>query len=317
MGIGQKFQKVKYKLEDHMLLGSLYDQFMLKTKYREGKLSFLYNVMVGQKHRMLFYQKLKKKYMKSCTQNCYWEKEEKQYNAKRVWFCWLQGLDKAPDLVKRCYESLRKHMPDKEFVLIDESNIEEYITLPEHIKKKWQNGIIKPAHFSDLIRLELLIKYGGYWIDSTVFCTDASLFQQIDKVPLFMYSFYYFGFNPEIMETNNWLIHSTTNQNILCLVRELLYAYWKDYNRDVNYFIFHIFMTMASEYYAKEYEQMPIVSQAEPHILATYIGQPFDELKYEILKARTGIHKLSNGFSKEDTEKENTFYDYLIKGKLQ
>ena len=40
-----------------MLLGSIYDNVMLKTKYRDAKLSFLYNVMIGQKHRMLYYKK--------------------------------------------------------------------------------------------------------------------------------------------------------------------------------------------------------------------------------------------------------------------
>lgn len=44
-----------------MLLGSIYDNVMLKTKYRDAKLSFLYNVMIGQKHRMLYYKKIKKK----------------------------------------------------------------------------------------------------------------------------------------------------------------------------------------------------------------------------------------------------------------
>ena len=51
-----KLDKVKYKIEDHMLLGSVYDNIMMKTKYRNKKLSFLYNVMVAQKHRMLYYK---------------------------------------------------------------------------------------------------------------------------------------------------------------------------------------------------------------------------------------------------------------------
>lgn len=312
----QKLQKIKYKFEDHMFGESVCDLLIKKTKYREKKLAFLYNVMIGQKHRMLFYRRFRKKYLRDCTVDCPWEKEEKLFNQNRVWFCWLQGLENAPELVKRCYDSLRVHMPDKEFVIIDKNNVFEYISLPEHIVRKWENGILQPAYISDLIRLELLIRYGGYWIDATVFCTNASLLEQIDSVPLFMYSFYYFGFNPEIMELNNWFIHSTTNQNILCLTRELLHAYWKDYDRAVNYFIFHIFMTIACEYYGEEYGRMPIVSQAEAHVLATYIGEPYDQMKYEILKKCTGFHKLSTRFSEKETSGENTFYTYLINGKL-
>lgn len=312
-----KLSKLIYKLQDHMLLGSIYDQIMIKTKYREKRLAFLYNVMIGQKHRMLFYSRLKRKYLEKCTGERGWEDKEKKANTKTVWFCWLQGLEKAPELVKQCYDSLKRNIADKDIVVLDENNIFEYVTLPPHIMEKWKLGIIGPAHFTDLVRLELLTTHGGYWIDATVFCTDASMLPMIDEFPLFMYSFYYFGFNPEIMETNNWFMYATTNNNILCLTKELLYSYWEDMNRAVNYFIFHLFMTIACEYYEEEYKAMPIVSQVEPHILATYIGEPFDEKKYNLLKARTGFHKLSNRFSAEETEKKGSFYEYLISGKLR
>ena len=67
--------------------------------------------------------------------------------------------------------------------------------MPDYITDKWQRGIIGNAHFSDLLRLELLIEKGGYWIDATVLCTDSKMLEFIDKQPLFLYSFYYFGFN--------------------------------------------------------------------------------------------------------------------------
>lgn len=41
-------EESKKKIQDHMLLGSIYDNVMLKTKYRDAKLSFLYNVMIGK-----------------------------------------------------------------------------------------------------------------------------------------------------------------------------------------------------------------------------------------------------------------------------
>ncbi|MBQ9118865.1 MAG: capsular polysaccharide synthesis protein [Lachnospiraceae bacterium] len=305
--------KLKHKIQDHMLLGSIYDNIMLKTKYRGEKLSFLYNVMVAQKHRMLYYKRLKKKYVARCTAKREWEATNKQVNTNTVWVCWLQGMDAAPELVKRCYESLQKQLPDKTIVLLDQNNIFEYITMPEDIVRKWQDGIIGAAHFTDLVRIELLLKYGGYWIDATVLCTDATLLRQVEQEPLFMYSFYYFGFNPEIMELNNWLIYSSTDNNVLYLVRELLYTYWREHNRAVHYFIFHLFLTMALEYYEEDYKNMPIVSQADAHILATYIFDEFDQKKYDILCRQTGIHKLSTRFDAEGMKKQGTFYDVVIR----
>ena len=222
-------------------------------------------------------------------------------------------MNQAPLLVKRCYESIRRSLPNKKIILVDEENIYDYVVLPDYIVDKRKQGKIGNAHFSDLIRLELLIKYGGYWIDATVLCTDAKLFYYIDSLPLFMFSFYYFGFNPEIMETNNWFIKSTANNNIICLVRELLYAYWKENNRPVHYFLFHIFMTMALECYEKEYKEMPVVSQADAHILASYISEPYNRNKYDILKLSTGIHKLNTRFDERAVNRKNTFYDVIIK----
>ena len=45
--------------------------------------------------------------------------------------------------------------------------------LPGYIVEKWGKGQIPAALFSDLLRLQLLIKYGGMWIDSTVFCSSG------------------------------------------------------------------------------------------------------------------------------------------------
>lgn len=97
--------------------------------------------------------------------------------SKVVWFCWLQGIEQAPPVVKACYNSLERHLTDREIKVIDNKNWREYVELPEYIVKKWEKGRIPAALFSDLLRLELLIKYGGTWVDSTVLCTGVSSFR--------------------------------------------------------------------------------------------------------------------------------------------
>lgn len=314
--MNDKLKKLGYKLQDHMLLEAIYDTLMKKTRFNPPVLSETYNIFVGQKHRMLFYKELKKRYFEACTKERPWECAPKVHHPEHLWFCWLQGLDDAPPIVKRCYESLKTHLPQKDIHVITNANLYEYIELPDYIMEKYAAGLIPPALFSDLIRLELLIRYGGYWIDATVFMTDDRLITRIDDLPLFMYSFFYFGFNPEIMRLNNWLILSTTNNNILSLTQSLLYAYWKEKTRVVNYFLFHIMNTMAVEYYEEEFKRIPIVSQVDSHILAAYIFDPFDPAKYELLKQSCGIHKLSIRFDPEQMKQKDTFYDYLIDGKL-
>ena len=84
--------KINNKIKDHMLIGSVYDNIIKKVKYNDKPLDFLYNVMVGQKHRMLYYKMLKKKYLNQCTKFREWEAKEKRKNSNTIWLCWLQGI---------------------------------------------------------------------------------------------------------------------------------------------------------------------------------------------------------------------------------
>lgn len=86
---------------------------------------------------------------------------------KTIWFLWYQGLAEAPLVVKKCYESWQKYNPDWEVIFLDENNLKDYITPslpPEKLSQLSKN------HQSDLLRVELLAKYGGVWVDATCLC---------------------------------------------------------------------------------------------------------------------------------------------------
>jgi len=118
-------------------------------------------------------------------------REPKHEHPKVIWWCWLQGYDAAPPIVKACYNSLMREFKGSrvqevlsdgyEIKVIDAENWKEYIELPDFIVKKWEKKQIPPALFSDLLRLELLIKYGGTWIDSTVLCTGFKEFESLSS----------------------------------------------------------------------------------------------------------------------------------------
>ena len=59
-----------------------------------------------------------------------------------VWFCWLQGIDNAPVIVKSCYESLNRNIKGKEIRFINNDNRKEYIQLPDFIERRWKKGQI-------------------------------------------------------------------------------------------------------------------------------------------------------------------------------
>ena len=113
-----------------------------------------------------------------------------------VWFCWLQGLESAPPIVKACYASLERNITGRELRVIDESNRRNYVQLPEFIEQRWEKGQIPPAMFADLLRLELLVKYGGTWMDATVFCSGPNYPHEYLDADLFFFQFakYFVGY---------------------------------------------------------------------------------------------------------------------------
>lgn len=88
-----------------------------------------------------------------------------------IWVCWWMGEETAPPLVQQCIKSIRRNQGDHPLCLITEKNYREYLELPTFILKKLEDGKIGLAHLSDYIRISLLEKYGGLWLDATIFCS--------------------------------------------------------------------------------------------------------------------------------------------------
>ena len=88
-----------------------------------------------------------------------------------VWVLWWQGIDKAPDIVKICIQSIRKNIGNRNLVILDESNFRDYTNLNPKYENLLNAGAISKTQFSDLLRLNLLYNRGGVWLDSTYLLT--------------------------------------------------------------------------------------------------------------------------------------------------
>ena len=236
-------------------------------------------------------------------------------HSNKVWVCWLQGMEEAPTIVRKCYQSLLDNLDDREIVLLTNENYKDWVTFPSHIQEKIENGTISKAHMSDYLRLELLEHYGGTWIDATILCTGSDVPDYIWNSDLFIYQIMKPGLDGHAARTSNWFITATTNNPILCLTKEMLYEYWKKNNRAVDYFIFHDMIELAIEAYPEEWMKVVPVSSSIPHILLLRFAEKYDEKVWKATKEMTPFHKLSWKFSDEqlaEMEKPGTFYDVVI-----
>ena len=232
---------------------------------------------------------------------------------KVIWFCWLQGLEQAPPIVKACYNSIKRNIPDREISVIDNENWKDYVELPDYIVEKWEKGRITAALFSDLLWLELLIKYGGTWIDSTVLCTgfkfQASCFKYLDA-DLFLFQYTKQGSIP--VSISNWFITAYSNNKVLMVLREMLYSYWKDYDCTLDYYIFHLFFSMISKEYPEDIAKMPYGYSPDSLALLHHWGENFDQQKWDNLTSKVGFHKLAFRVNENVKDNKENYYNYIL-----
>lgn len=261
---------------------------------------------------------LEKKYIRSL------QKFEQQYDnnlphaqSNKIWVCWLQGLDDSPELVKVCYKSLQEYLTDRDIIFITEENMSQYVCFPKFITEKWRSGRITHTHMTDLLRLELLLKYGGTWIDATVLCTSKR-----ELIPdyffdseLFVYQTLKPGKDGLSAFISSWYMSACTNNKVLWLTRELCYEYWKANNSMIDYFLLHNFMCIVLEHNRDDWNKIVPRDNSAPHIMLLRLFEKYNKKMFYDIKEQTPFHKLSYKFSEEQKVEKGTYYDMLIRGK--
>lgn len=162
-----------------------------------------------------------------------------------IWFMWLQGIEEAPELVKNNFFYLKKNFGDR-VQLITATNIEKYINVPEFVYLKWKNNIISNTHFSDIIRIQLLVTYGGIWIDSTVITTEKFI-NFIDDQTFVIPRTFPPGSNGKVIPVSSWFIKADKNNEYLVKVQYKLMSYWIKENHLITYFLLHYILVITSE----------------------------------------------------------------------
>ena len=165
----------------------------------------------------------------------------------KIFWCWLQGEENAPGLARACLNSIKRNAKNHEIIIITENNMNKYIHFPPYILQMFKNKFIQRTQFSDLLRLELLIKYGGTWIDSSVLMTKYE--EKFFNNDLFFFQI----FNKNWIAGSSWFITSEKESPILKTTLDLLYEYWRKFKYLYNYFIFHVFFKMSCDKYEKDY----------------------------------------------------------------
>lgn len=244
-------------------------------------------------------------------------------NKKIIWQYWGQGVDKCPDIVTKCFKSVDEFKNDYQVIRLDDSNLFDYLNLPEFIYEKRKNKEFRPAFFSDLIRLALLDVYGGIWLDATILLTDF-IPGKIKNMDYFMYQRDHLASNKEMwikydplyfdwdkkhkVNVLNSIIISKPKNIVIHTILDLLLNYWATQNQVPHYFFFQI---LYEELITGKLIQFKceIIDDTLPHLLQTMLNDSFDQGNFKKIIEKSSIHKLRY---KEDMS-SNTYYTYIMK----
>lgn len=234
-------------------------------------------------------------------------------NEKIIWQYWHQDKKNAPEIIKKCLSSIKKHYPDYKVNVLSFDDIKDFIELPQKAYWLLENKKIPIALFSDILRLNLLSKYGGMWIDATMYAT-GKLPEEILEADFFM-----FQKNPKTdsMQNNNscYFIKAKKNNIFLEAIKSSIENYWNENDFVINYFLFEHIVTLLSnsnEKLSKEWEKMPLKYTTNVTAIQDKKFKKLDDEDFYNILKETTIHKLTYKTIPENYKEENTYLSKLL-----
>lgn len=247
----------------------------------------------------------------------------------KIWQLWLQGKDNMPSIVQKCTQSVAKYH-ENDIIFLTEENLKDYIELPDYIWEKYKKGIIPYANFSDIIRLYLLAKYGGCWVDSTIYLTNkipndilnakffsfktiaSKAFKEIKTLKQFKLLSNYL--NQVITIESPYFLEAKAGSEIINAVFNFFMEYWKYENSLFEYLMIDkafILAVLNNEKCKEEFFNAPNYTMENTLLLQGALFDKFNNEEFEEIKSLTPIHKLTHKNLKRDVYKDS-YLKYLL-----
>lgn len=230
-------------------------------------------------------------------------------DVKVVWVYWDSGFENAPSIVKLCLRKLLA-LKNVQVQQLSDANVSNFVQFPEAISKKYAAGKISKAHYSDLLRLELLYKYGGIWIDSTVLVTSQKFPLELMSDELFFFGMRKPSVNGNPIYLSSWLISASKKHPAFGVARKYLHNYWKKNSALNDYFLFHsVLCAVFNKYPHLLPKKFGFHDNSRPHILQLRFKDKFCLEEFEEIISLTPVHKLTN---KYDEIIEGSYLDFVL-----
>lgn len=218
---------------------------------------------------------------------------------RTIWMLWLQGWDEAPELVDACMRTWRRCNPDWELRLLAEDDLPPLIG--DDAGMRTISGKQLPSEaLSDVVRLALLLRYGGVWADATTFCL-----RPLDDwlAPLLVSGFFAFTNSSPDRMIASWFLAAEPGNRLLGIWQAYVVAYWRRRARRHTHFWFHGFLYGGAYRENREFRAIwkatPTLSSRGPAQLAGRLGDPLPQAQWDAI-SRSGVPLLKLRYRRAD-----------------
>lgn len=213
----------------------------------------------------------------------------------KVFVFWWQGFDNCPEIVSSCLKSIKKHLGSHELIMLSKENFSDYIEFPDYILEKLENKTISLTHFSDLLRVSLLEKYGGIWLDATIF-----LNHEYDS-QIYNYSFYtvkhglYADYHICRGKWTTSVFMASKENFFMSYIKCFLLEYWKNENFPITYLFLDCIISLGYDYIEEIRNIIDAVPLNNTDIfkIEKYYTLPYEKEKFDIDKSETYVYKMN------------------------
>lgn len=222
-----------------------------------------------------------------------------------IWTYWAQGWDDLPEVVAMCHRRLRE-MGGPDVVRLDAESATQLVQIPADI------DAIEMGHAarSDLLRLELLGRFGGTWIDATCFVTE-------DPRPHLarLGTDGFFAFEKAGSTLATWLMVSERDGYLVRMVRSALHAYLRERKEWSFYFLLHyVFesLVLCDEDFQRLWMRSPRPKLGAPTAFMRHRTEPVDQLDLDSLFGESFVQKLSYRYIDDALKIPGSFMNHLL-----
>ncbi|MEU4425133.1 capsular polysaccharide synthesis protein [Actinoplanes sp. NPDC024001] len=226
-----------------------------------------------------------------------------------IFIYWAQGFASAPPVVQACLAALKAgNLGVHE---LSDANISAYVDVPEDVRLRLGGD---RARFSDLLRLMLLEKFGGVWVEASCYVTEP-LRPHIDAA---LAQGGTFAFNYTGPFISNWFLAARPDSYVVHLWRAAALLWWELRGELIDDFLHHHLFEMLhhlDDRFRAEWDAGKRLNAKPPHALQAVMFEPYDPDMFQTIREGAFAHKLRYRCPESQSYSES-YASRIIRGDL-